>query len=41
MNVQRRLSREPMLYEFERGYNAAEETKNICCAKVESDLAAV
>ena len=30
MNVQRSLLRELLLYEFEMGHNAAEETQNIC-----------
>ena len=35
MSVQRSLIREIVLYEFEWGFNVAERTKNICCAKGE------
>ena len=38
MNVQHILIWKLMLYEFERGYNVAEATKNVCCAKGEGAI---
>ena len=38
MNVQHSLIQELMLYEFEMDHNAAEVTKNICCAKSEGAI---
>ena len=35
MYVQRNLIQQVTLYEFKRGHNAADATKNICCAKDE------
>ena len=36
MNVQRSLILKLMIYEFQRGHNAAAATKNICCEKDKS-----
>ena len=38
MNVQYSLIWELMLYEFELGHNAAEDTKNICYVKSEGTV---
>ena len=37
-NVQHSLIRELMLYGFQQGHKAAEETKNICCVKGKYEL---